>query len=94
MSRDMPQRLPSPAQAALWGTDYLPNHHHRMHLSSPARQRCAGTTGDPDSDRRDGRMMEAHTLRTIPHCRRGRALGPSPVFLADCMRLDATTLLA
>src|SRR5262245_347351 len=33
-------------------------------------------------------------VRTNPHRRRGRPFGRTPVFLADCVRLDATELLA
>ena len=37
---------------------------------------------------------EAHMLRTKSPRRRGRPFGPSPLFLDDCTRIDATALLA
>ncbi len=33
-------------------------------------------------------------IRTTPRRRRGRPSGPTPLFLDDCVRLDATDLLA
>jgi len=38
--------------------------------------------------------LEAHMIRTNLSCDRGRPFGPEPVFLADCVRLDALPLLA
>jgi len=40
------------------------------------------------------RIGEAHMLRTTPPRRRGRPFGRTPLFLVDCVSLDATTLLA
>jgi hypothetical protein len=40
-------------------------------------------------------MPEAHMNRTIPRRRRGRPVGPRPLFVEDCAaRFDATELLA
>lgn len=44
-----------------------------------------------------GVLIDREALRGVRTTRpksRGRPYGPPPVFLADCVRLDATTLLA
>jgi hypothetical protein len=38
--------------------------------------------------------LEAHMARINPQRRRGRPFGEEPVFLADCVRIDAIPLLA